>query len=170
MASSIGGSSGILTGSPQANQGVDGGGGGDQTLTDGKRGKQKTPQPNARSESYKECSPKRSRTNRPKSDPSLYEWVNSRASVLPAVNILYSFRDDVPSQLDPHHDDVVNTSTSTTPGRPHTGTSLDSSPATTDDESFRDIEAWNTAAAEMVQQLTETEKKRQEIINGKPIT
>lgn len=73
MASSIGGSSGILTGSPQANQGGDGVGGGDQTPTDGKRGKQKTAQPNARSESYKECSPKRSRTNRPKSDPSLYE-------------------------------------------------------------------------------------------------
>lgn len=72
IASSIGGSSGVLSGSPQANQGADGGSG-DQTPSDGKRGKQKTAQPNARSESYKECSPKRSRTNRPKSDPSLYE-------------------------------------------------------------------------------------------------
>lgn len=67
ITSSIGGSSGLLTGSPQ------GEGGGDQAPSDGKRGKQKTAQPNARSESYKECSPKRSRTNRPKSDPSLYE-------------------------------------------------------------------------------------------------
>lgn len=70
------------------------------------------------------------------------------------------YRDDASSQVDHHQDDVSNTSIATTPGRPHTGTSLDSSPATTDDESF---EGWNT---EMFQQLTETEKKRQEIING----
>lgn len=77
------------------------------------------------------------------------------------------FRDDATSQLDHNQDDVVNTSTSTTPGRPQTGTSLDSSPATTDDESLRDIEGWNTATPEMIQQLTDQEKKRQEIINGK---
>jgi hypothetical protein len=77
------------------------------------------------------------------------------------------FRDDVPSPLDPHHDDSINTSAS---GRPHTGaTSLDSSPATTDDESFRD-DAWTAVSAEMIQQLTETEKKRQEIINGEKFT
>ena len=70
-ASSIGGSSGVIGGSPQGNQGAEGGL--DHTPSDGKRGKQKTAQPNARSESYKECSPKRSRSNRPKSDPSLYE-------------------------------------------------------------------------------------------------
>lgn len=75
-------------------------------------------------------------------------------------------RDDVGSSLDTHQDDAINTSTSTTPGRPHTGTSLDSSPATTDDESFRDIEGWNAATTEIIQQLTETEKKRQEIIKG----
>lgn len=72
ITSSLGGSSGGIGGSPQGNQGAVGGSG-DHTPTDGKRGKQKTSQPNARSESYKECSPKRSRTNRPKSDPSLYE-------------------------------------------------------------------------------------------------
>lgn len=71
ITSSIGGSSGVIAGSPQGNQGADVGD--HHTPVDGKRGKQKTAQPNARSESYKECSPKRSRTNRPKSDPSLYE-------------------------------------------------------------------------------------------------
>lgn len=54
-----------------------------------------------------------------------------------------------------------------TPIRPNTGTSLDSSPATSDDESFRDMETFSSATAEMVQQLTDVEKKRQEIINGK---
>lgn len=76
------------------------------------------------------------------------------------------YRDDVGSTLDTHQDDAINTSTSTTPSRPHTGTSLDSSPATTDDESFRDMEGWNPVNSEQIQQLTETEKKRQEIING----
>lgn len=75
-----------------------------------------------------------------------------------------SFRDDVPSTPDAHHDDSINTSAS---GRTHTGaTSLDSSPATSDDESFRDMEGWNSVTAEMLQTLTEAEKKRQEIING----
>lgn len=82
------------------------------------------------------------------------------------LTLLPPCRDDVPSPIDAQHDDTINTSTTTTPGRPHTGTSLDSSPATTDDESFRDIEAWNTVTTEMIQQLTEAEKKRQEIING----
>lgn len=67
ITSSIGGSSGVIAGSQGADVGDH------HTPTEGKRGKQKTAQPNARSESYKECSPKRSRTNRPKSDPSLYE-------------------------------------------------------------------------------------------------
>ena len=71
ITSSIGGSSGVISGSPQGNHGHEGSG--DHSASDGKRGKQKTSQPNARSESYKECSPKRSRSNRPKSDPSLYE-------------------------------------------------------------------------------------------------
>lgn len=75
-------------------------------------------------------------------------------------------RDDASSTLDAHHDDSVNTSTTTASGRQNTGASLDSSPATTDDESFRDIEAWNAVTQEMIQQLTETERKRQEIING----
>lgn len=74
-------------------------------------------------------------------------------------------RDDATSTLDAHQDESANTST-TTPGRQNTGASLDSSPATTDDESFRDIEAWNAVTPEMIQQLTETERKRQEIING----
>lgn len=75
-------------------------------------------------------------------------------------------RDEASSPVSAAHDDSVNTSTTTTPGRPHAGTSLDSSPATSDDESFRDIEAWNTVSAQMAQQMTDIEKKRQEIING----
>ena len=77
ITSSAGGSStGIattVTGSPQTHISMEGLGDHTSTPNEGKRGKQKSSQPNARSESYKECSPKRSRTNRPKSDPSLYE-------------------------------------------------------------------------------------------------
>lgn len=69
ITSSMGSSGGLTTTANQSSEG----GSCEQTPTEGKRGKQKTAQPNARSESYKECSPKRSRTNRPKSDPSLYE-------------------------------------------------------------------------------------------------
>lgn len=74
ITSSAGGSSGGIAGSPHTHMSLEGIG--EHTSTphsEGKHGKQKTAQPNARSESYKECSPKRSRTNRPKSDPSLYE-------------------------------------------------------------------------------------------------
>lgn len=72
-------------------------------------------------------------------------------------------RDEVPTTPDAHPDDSINTSAS---GRTHIGaTSLDSSPVTSDDESFRDMESW-TVTAEMLQQLTDAEKKRQEIING----
>lgn len=74
ITSSAGGSSGGIAGSPQTHMSLEGIG--EHTSTphsEMKHGKQKTGQPNARSESYKECSPKRSRTNRPKSDPSLYE-------------------------------------------------------------------------------------------------
>jgi hypothetical protein len=76
ITSSAGGSSGgiAVAGSPQTHTSLDGIGEHTSTPVEGKqRGKQKSSQPNARSESYKECSPKRSRTNRPKSDPSLYE-------------------------------------------------------------------------------------------------
>lgn len=76
------------------------------------------------------------------------------------------FRDEASSPVSTAHDDSVNTSTTTTPGRPHTGTSLDSSPATSDDESCRDMEAWQSVAAQLAQQMTDIEKKRQEIING----
>lgn len=75
ITSSAGGSSGGIAGSPQLQMSLEGIG--EHTSTpqsEMKHGKQKSSQPNARSESYKECSPKRSRTNRPKSDPSLYEW------------------------------------------------------------------------------------------------
>lgn len=75
ITSSAGGSSGGIAGSPQTHMSLEGIG--EHTSTphsEMKHGKQQ--KPNARSESYKECSPKRSRTNRPKSDPSLYEWVN----------------------------------------------------------------------------------------------
>lgn len=68
--------------------------------------------------------------------------------------------------MDINQDDSINTSTSMTPLRPNTGTSLDSSPATSDDESFRDVETFSSANADLVQQLTDIEKKRQEIING----
>lgn len=50
--------------------------------------------------------------------------------------------------------------------RPHTGSLDDSSPATSDDESLGDMETWSSVTAEMIQQLTDIEKKRQEIING----
>lgn len=51
--------------------------------------------------------------------------------------------------------------------RPNTGSLDDSSPATSDDESLGDMETWScSVTAEMIQQLTDNEKKRQEIING----
>lgn len=74
ITSSVGGSSSGVGGIGIDGIGMEGIGENTSTPNDSKRGgKQKTFQPNARSESYKECSPKRSRTNRPKSDPSLYE-------------------------------------------------------------------------------------------------
>lgn len=64
-----------------------------------------------------------------------------------------------------NQEDSINSSNPLT--RPTTGTSLDdSSPATSDDESLGDMETWSSVTAEMIQQLTEIEKKRQEIING----
>jgi len=50
--------------------------------------------------------------------------------------------------------------------RPNTGSLDDSSPASSDDESLGDMETWSSVTAEMIQQLTDIEKKRQEIING----
>lgn len=76
-------------------------------------------------------------------------------------------RDDVPSPLKTHPDDTLNTSSTTTPGKAIQGTSLDSSSASSEDESFsRELEAtWSaTPTAEII--LTDAEKKRQEIING----
>lgn len=60
----------MISSSPQINHANDTT---DQVLEGSKKNKQKVSQPNTRSESYKESSPKRSRSNRPKSDPSLYE-------------------------------------------------------------------------------------------------
>lgn len=53
-----------------------------------------------------------------------------------------------------------------TPGKPILGASLDSSSASSEDESFsRDLEGtWGSTATEII--LTDAEKKRQEIING----
>ncbi|XP_070505008.1 rho guanine nucleotide exchange factor 12-like isoform X1 [Chironomus tepperi] len=153
ITSSAGGSStGIattVTGSPQTHMSMEGIGDHTSTPTEGKRGKQKSSQPNARSESYKECSPKRSRTNRPKSDPSLYE-------------------DDVASPLDHPEDSMNSSSVTITPNKPMPGTSLDTSSSSSEDESFsRDLETtWSTnVTQEIIQQLTDAEKKRQEIIN-----
>ena len=50
------------------------------------------------------------------------------------------------------------------------GTSLDTSSSSSEDESFsRDLETtWSSnVTQEIIQQLTDAEKKRQEIINGK---
>lgn len=166
ITSSAGGSSGGIAGSPQTHMSLEGIG--EHTSTphsEAKRGKQKTGQPNARSESYKECSPKRSRTNRPKSDPSLYEWVLHDFFLIFAYFCEFICRDDVSSPLKSHPDDTLNSSVTTTPGKTIQGTSLDSSSASSEDESFsREVEAaWN-APAEIV--LSDAEKKRQEIING----
>jgi hypothetical protein len=83
--------------------------------------------------------------------------------------MIYDFfcRDDAPSPLDPHHDDTLNSSSATmTPGKPVPGTSLDSSSASSEDESFtRDLDGtWNSP--DLFTQLTDADKKRQEIIKG----
>jgi hypothetical protein len=57
-----------------------------------------------------------------------------------------------------------------TPNKPMPGTSLDTSSSSSEDESFsRDLETtWSSnVTQEIIQQLTDAEKKRQEIINGK---
>jgi len=79
----------------------------------------------------------------------------------------FSFRDDSANQIDTPDHDIASSSigATSTPSRPHHqigATSLDSTPATSDDESFRDIEP----LAEVIA-LTDTEKKRQEVIKGK---
>lgn len=84
-------------------------------------------------------------------------WINNTFEI---------FRDDVPSPVDANQDDSINTSTTTTPGRPHTGTSLESSAESSEDESFRDLEAWNPLTPEVIANMTEGDKKRLEIING----
>lgn len=84
------------------------------------------------------------------------------------INFIKSFnRDDVTSSSLDQPDELVNASTSTAGQRP--GTSQDSSPASSDDESSRDLEPnlSATLTAEIMQQLTDAERKRQEIINGK---
>lgn len=79
-------------------------------------------------------------------------------------------RDDVLTPLDSHPDDPLNASAST-PGKTIPGTSLDSSSASSEDESFsRDLDAtWSATATTTEIILTEAEKKRQEIINGESL-
>jgi hypothetical protein len=63
-----------------------------------------------------------------------------------------------------------SSSVTITPNKPMPGTSLDTSSSSSEDESFsRDLETtWSSnVTQEIIQQLTEAEKKRQEIINGK---
>ena len=78
------------------------------------------------------------------------------------------YRDDVSSPLDHPEDSINSSSVTITPNKPMPGTSLDTSSSSSEDESFsRDLETLSSnVTQEIIQQLTEAEKKRQEIING----
>lgn len=89
----------------------------------------------------------------------LSETLQSFHELMVFLKLNYSDEVSCPTS---NQEDTMNSSNPL--ARPHTGTSLDdSSPATSDDESLGDMETWSSVTAE---QLTEVEKKRQEIIKG----